>query len=288
MRVISAGLMLATVSVAASQEIREEPIFKIGANSGLSEPVEGFLASEGDVVLASSLIGETLYTSATDAGEPVGQIRDVIMARGGSVEAVVVGVGGFLGMGEKDVAVSFDRIVRAVDDNDDVWLVIRASADELDRAPAFDRAGQQPLSVSSDYQTSTTAYRLSSLAREAVRAAIPKLIVVDAGQLRNNIETLIGLPVFDANEVRVGRVVGMAGDGSGSSGEIVIEEGSVLGVGGRLVSLNTESFQVITYGDEWDGISTRLPSAELEERPAYTDSVFRGGDEAAAPEASAQ
>jgi hypothetical protein len=124
-----------------------------------------------------------LLQSATDAGEPVGQIRDVIMARGGSVEAVIVGVGGFLGMGEKDVAVSFDRIVRAVDENDDVWLVIKASADELDQAPAFDRAGQQPLSVSSDYQTSTTAYRLSSLAREAVRAAIPKLIDVDAGQL---------------------------------------------------------------------------------------------------------
>ena len=40
----------------------------------------------------------------------VGEIMDVLVAPGGQVNALIVGVGGFLGAGEKDVAVSFGTV----------------------------------------------------------------------------------------------------------------------------------------------------------------------------------
>lgn len=60
-----------------------------------------------DQMMASDLIG-TRVVSANN--ESIGDINDVIVDRNGQVMAVVVGVGGFLGIGEKDVAVPFKSL----------------------------------------------------------------------------------------------------------------------------------------------------------------------------------
>jgi sporulation protein YlmC with PRC-barrel domain len=56
---------------------------------------------------ASKLAGVTVYN---DANEKIGDINDVILDRSGKVANVVLGVGGFLGLGEHNVAVAFDKL----------------------------------------------------------------------------------------------------------------------------------------------------------------------------------
>ena len=56
---------------------------------------------------ASKLVGVNVYN---DANEKIGDINDVILDKSGKVENVVLGVGGFLGMGEHDVAVAYDKL----------------------------------------------------------------------------------------------------------------------------------------------------------------------------------
>jgi sporulation protein YlmC with PRC-barrel domain len=58
-------------------------------------------------MMASDLIGTRVVSSNN---ESIGDINDVIVDRNGQVMAAVVGVGGFLGIGEKDVAVPFDSL----------------------------------------------------------------------------------------------------------------------------------------------------------------------------------
>jgi len=58
----------------------------------------------GQQMMASKLIGTTVVSANN---ESIGDVNDVILDRNGQVMAVVVGVGGFLGIGEKDVAVPF-------------------------------------------------------------------------------------------------------------------------------------------------------------------------------------
>jgi sporulation protein YlmC with PRC-barrel domain len=56
---------------------------------------------------ASKIVGVNVYNNNN---ENVGSINDLLMDKSGSIKAVVIGVGGFLGMGEHLVAVSFDKI----------------------------------------------------------------------------------------------------------------------------------------------------------------------------------
>ena len=56
---------------------------------------------------ASKLDGLDVYNNNN---EKVGDISELLVDQTGKVEAVVIGVGGFLGMGEHDVAVPFDQI----------------------------------------------------------------------------------------------------------------------------------------------------------------------------------
>jgi hypothetical protein len=45
-----------------------------------------------------------------EANEKLGDINELILDKNGKVAAVVIGVGGFLGMGEHDIAVSMDKL----------------------------------------------------------------------------------------------------------------------------------------------------------------------------------
>jgi sporulation protein YlmC with PRC-barrel domain len=62
---------------------------------------------ESNHIMASDLIGTKVVGSNN---ESIGDINDVIMDRNGQIMAAVVGVGGFLGIGEKDVAVPFNAL----------------------------------------------------------------------------------------------------------------------------------------------------------------------------------
>jgi hypothetical protein len=56
---------------------------------------------------ASKLMGLKVYN---EANERLGDINELIVDKDGKINAVVIGVGGFLGMGEHDIAVSMDKL----------------------------------------------------------------------------------------------------------------------------------------------------------------------------------
>lgn len=82
---------------------------------------------------ASKLIGADIKTTGD---EEVGSVSELIIDQNGQVVAVIVGVGGFLGMGEKDVAIGWDDVtMSATPDKQD--LRIDATREELQSAPEF-------------------------------------------------------------------------------------------------------------------------------------------------------
>jgi sporulation protein YlmC with PRC-barrel domain len=56
---------------------------------------------------ASKLVGLSVYN---DKNESVGSINDLLTDKSGNIKAVVIGVGGFLGVGEHLVAIPFDKV----------------------------------------------------------------------------------------------------------------------------------------------------------------------------------
>jgi hypothetical protein len=134
-------LMTTAVAVAlATPAVAQEQNFMTGIQSG------DFYGSE--------LIGKRLYVSEAEVEtdgmfdaqaraewDDVGEINDILISQDGEVKAVLLDIGGFLGIGEKRVAVNMDELkfVREGEDADDYFIVVQGSAAMLDEAPAFDR-----------------------------------------------------------------------------------------------------------------------------------------------------
>ena len=63
--------------------------------------------AQGDMWRASKLIGLNVYN---DQNEKLGDISEVLLDKSGKVDGIVIGVGGFLGMGKHDILVQMDKL----------------------------------------------------------------------------------------------------------------------------------------------------------------------------------
>jgi len=71
-----------------------------------THPADAKIALKGNW-RASKLMGLNVYN---EANEKLGDINELLVDKSGKINAVVIGIGGFLGMGEHDIAVSMDKL----------------------------------------------------------------------------------------------------------------------------------------------------------------------------------
>lgn len=76
------------------------------APAAKAQPADAKMALKGNW-RASKLMGLNVYN---EANEKLGDINELLLDKSGKINAVVIGVGGFLGMGEHDIAVSIDKL----------------------------------------------------------------------------------------------------------------------------------------------------------------------------------
>jgi predicted outer membrane protein len=101
---------------------------------------EGLKPVESGTISTESLVGTTVYGANDDT---LGEVGDVILAKEGtegSIEAIVVDVGGFLGMGEKPVALALSDLEIMTDADGDYFVYSKFSKEQLENAPDFDKA----------------------------------------------------------------------------------------------------------------------------------------------------
>ena len=91
---------------------------------------------------SDKLIGAELQSRSDD--ETIGTVSDLIIDDNGQIAAVIVEVGGFLGLGEKEVAVSWDSIERRSNENDDGYkFSVDTTKEALENAPAYENESGQ-------------------------------------------------------------------------------------------------------------------------------------------------
>jgi hypothetical protein len=81
----------------------------------------------------SAIIGASVRN---EAKETIGEIEDVFLDKSGAIRTVVVSVGGFLGLGAKDVAVKWEDI-RFQRDGNKVVLITNWTKDSLKAMPDY-------------------------------------------------------------------------------------------------------------------------------------------------------
>jgi sporulation protein YlmC with PRC-barrel domain len=106
---------------------------------------------------ATKLIRLGVYN---EANERLGDINEVLLDKDGKVTAVVIGVGGFLGMGEHDIAVSMDKlkfVEEPVRTSATTTTPATTTRDSTATAPATTTTGAAPATT-----TTTTTARVAA------------------------------------------------------------------------------------------------------------------------------
>ncbi len=86
---------------------------------------------------ADQLKGTAVY--GTDDTQ-IGSISDFVLGTDNTtIDAVIVDVGGFLGLGAKPVALAYDNLDFSVDQNGTRYLFVNTTKDALEAQPAFNR-----------------------------------------------------------------------------------------------------------------------------------------------------
>ena len=90
-------------------------------------------AIPSDAYTVSNIYKQDVYD---DKENKIGDVNDVLLDKDGRISAVIIGVGGFLGVGEKDVAVPFNALKMA-EKNGDQYLVMNTTKEALESAPGY-------------------------------------------------------------------------------------------------------------------------------------------------------
>lgn len=106
--------------------------------------------------IASAFMGQAVYSSQEPESDNIGEVNDLIIGDEGRITHAVVGVGGFLGIGEKNVAVPFDQLQVVEDDDGDIRLIYAATREQLEAAEAFDRTAYDPEARAAEEQAATS------------------------------------------------------------------------------------------------------------------------------------
>ena len=151
--------VLTAAGPAIAQEQQVQPAQSAEKSMSTTTDAAGnyYTASEQSDFLASNLIGSRVYatTKEIDDAQPmnkvstdwddIGEVNNIIIGKDGAVKAVVLGIGGFLSMGEKNVAVKMNAlrfVKKSGDDASDFYIVVKGDKASLEKAPTWkSRAG---------------------------------------------------------------------------------------------------------------------------------------------------
>jgi hypothetical protein len=110
----------------------------MASTAGFAQPVASGRADMMTSVPTNSTTVTDWYKQNVydPSNNKIGEIMDVLVSPDGHATALIVGVGGFLGAGEKDVAVPFTAVKHTMKDNS-VYLTMDTTKDALKSAPGF-------------------------------------------------------------------------------------------------------------------------------------------------------
>lgn len=277
---------MAQTTAPAEQDPAAAPVTETAPADAMETP--GPEAIEGH--LASNIIGETVYNGVGDDAENIGTVNDLVLDPEGRAELVVVGVGGFLGLGQKDVALQYNEIEWAQREDGTTWLVIPSTREQLEQQEAFDRDLYDPenpegMAATGGAMTAPAATTDTATAPETdTMAAAPAtddtetaavdrstLTAVDTAAL--SADELIGTTVYGADDENVGSISDVILDGEAVDA-VTIDVGGFLGMGAKEVAVDMDNLEFMTDEDGDHYLYTSFTQEQLEAQPEYDAATF--------------
>jgi sporulation protein YlmC with PRC-barrel domain len=145
--------------------------------------------------LASDIYKADVYD---DSQQKIGEIKDLVIDKNlGAISTAVIGIGGFLGIGEKDAGIPFKDLKVASGDGKN-WLVLNKTKDELQAAPTY-----VPKERMSGRSTTAPSQALST----------SNWLVSD----------IYKADVYDNSDQKIGQIIDLAMDSSGKISNVAVK-----------------------------------------------------------------
>ncbi len=260
--------------------------------SGLTPPTvlsQGYAAS-GQDVLVTRLLGETVFSSIDDTAEEIGTITDMVVTSGLGISAVVVSVGGFLGVGEKDVAVDFAQLEWAQRDDGSRRWVLATTADALAAAPPFAWTDSEALTgetaltpeeeedqlVEGDPNATDVdpALTTDQAERPTISTPVDRTGFSEFDETGLSAEDLRGIGVYGINDELIGTIGDVVANPDGTFDAIIVDVGGFLGLGAKPVAVGYDNlvFSADTFGNRYLFLNTTRE--QLENQPTYDPATY--------------
>ena len=255
----------------------------VAATTTVTETTKALISSP-DQMLASDLIGTPVYDGTGKDAERIGEIDDVVLSANGATEGVIIGVGGFLGIGEKDVAISFDRLEWA-DREDGPALTTQMSQEELEAYPAYDRTALRfHESDTAENSKDTMAPPVNTATRTdqpttmgAKESAGEPVVFVKASVSASD---LLGTTVLDAKDESIGEVGDVIVSENGDVEAYIVDVGGFLGIGEKPVALDASQLDILKGSDGSLVVRTSFTEEELSSHAAYSEKDYKSNPDA--------
>jgi len=259
--------------------------------------------------LASNIMGESVYNGTTDDAQNIGDVKDIVLAKDGRAESLVIGVGGFLGMGTKNVTFDFAK-AKWAEKNGDRWLVAETTKEELQAEPDFNRKAYDPApapaNAASNAPATTTpavasadttagkeakpvqpaaqgkaAARAPATAEnqpadtgasapdETKTASIDKSTLTEMPMGNIRVDDLKGATVYGANDARIGSIVDVVLTPDKKPDAVIVDVGGFLGMGAKEVAVGMDKLKFMTDKDGKKYLYTNFTKEQLQAQAAY-------------------
>ncbi len=254
---------------------------------------------EASELRASSFMGMRVYASETavegeelegiqEGWEDIGEVNDIVMDRNGEVQAVLVDIGGFLGIGERTVAVSMDALQFVSDsataeDAEDFFLVMNANREALENAPEYVDAEAEGMSAEQAATETDTAIEEAgesvAAAGAAAGAAVGAAVegVEQAGQEVTTTTVEVTEGAGEAAEQTGEAVADAAGEVAQDADAAIDQAGETIAGAGQELSDDAAASGAEATEEvaQTDAVATEVVEADQ----AATETVVEGGEQ---------
>lgn len=248
----------------------------------------------GPSISATDVIGARIYVSEAEVDadayngvqqgwNDIGEVNDIILGRDGTVDAVLVDIGGFLGMGERQVAVDMAAL-RVVQDDatdaDDWFLVLQTDRTTLEGAPEYvipgmatdaaastDPAAADPAATDAASTDPAATAATDGMAAEGAMTLPEGYAAVDQTAL--TAELLTGADVRDSTDASIAEVQDLVLTTEGQVTDVVLDVGGFLGIGAKRVAIPMDRLTVAQGEGGAVRLWVNMTKQELEALPEY-------------------
>jgi sporulation protein YlmC with PRC-barrel domain len=243
-----------------------------------------------------------VYNGTGDDAQDIGSVNDIVLSKAGQMESLVIGVGGFLGLGQKNVAFDYGK-TSWTEKNGDRWLVVEANKESLEALPDFDRRAYDPAPAAAaagaetpatvtpttdtaantqaapdatstapagEMAAETPAPDATATPDETQTAAIDKSTLTEmpmTGEIRS--EDLVGTTVYGADDAKVGEIGDVALTADSKVDAVIVDVGGFLGIGEKEVAVGMDNLKIMTDKDGKKYLYTDFTKEQLEAQAAY-------------------